>query len=208
MAADRNGPGPQDNAMGTGAPGPDGGRQSGRDHDPGVQGGGTTGTTGFGNSATGRPGFAREGQTEEPQRVEPSPEDKARGVKEEHAVSILSGQNSAARDAGLPGSAGSGSSREGDAGSGSTVGGPATIGPDVGRGTVGGTRGQGVGGTVPAPDPIADSPARGAGVPNNRLPDDAGGQGRAGMNEDGREGGKLPEDRAAAAKSLDSGGTS
>ncbi len=190
-------PGPRASGMGTGGPGPERGpifqghvdmaKAMGGDS-AGVGGGPQGGTVPEGSGAD-------TSGTTPAKRIEPSAEDKARGVEEQHVVNVA-GDPRIARDAALPGSAGEGSRVVGAAGSGSTTevpGGLPSNATGASEGMVGGSAGLGVGGPTPGTSPIADAGARGAGARDTRT----------------REGGAMAEkDKAAEMGGQGSGGMS
>lgn len=131
---------------------------------------GSTGTTGYGSGATGHPAEATGGEAPAKDRaIEPSPEDRARGVVSQRSVSVL-GASTAARDARAAGGGFADSGAVGASGSGSTSDVPGGRGwaeddvPGSGGGTVGGTSGIGAGGPVPSGDPFGAQRGRGGGA--------------------------------------------
>lgn len=125
--------------------------------------------TGYGSSATGHPSGATAGDV--PGREVPvPPEDRARGVTEEHIVSTVQGAPAAREARGLGTGAGV-SEMFARHGSGSTTNVPGgTPGSAPGTGDVGGPFASGVGGPgAPTDSPIAESGVRGAGARSERT---------------------------------------
>lgn len=192
-----NNPGPRESGMGTGGPGPDRGPIfQGHVDMAKAMGGGDAGVGGGPQGGTVPDGTGADTSGTTPaKRIEPSAEDKAKGVEEQHLVNVA-GDPRIARDAALPGSSGEGSRAVGQAGSGSTTevpGGLASHAAGATEGTVGGSAGLGVGGPTPGISPIADAGARGAGARDTRTREggamaekdkgaEMGGQGSGGMS--------------------------
>lgn len=166
-------PGPRASGMGTGGPGPDRGPVFQGHVDLGkAMGGGDAGVAeGPGGGKVPEGTGADTSGTTPAKRIEPSAQDRAEGVEEQHVANVA-GDPRIARDAALPGSAGEGSGAVGRAGSGSTTdvpGGLASNAAGASEGTVGGSSGLGVGGPTPGTTPVADAGARGAGVRDTRT---------------------------------------
>lgn len=176
--------GPRDSAMGTGRPAPERGPvfQGHVDLGRTVVGGEPAGVGGTGPGLRGTPGAGGSGPEgkaadaaaggeapAEDRAIEPSPEDRARGVVSQRSVSVL-GASTAARDARAAGGGFADSGAVGASGSGSTSDVPGGRGgaeddvPGSGGGTVGGTSGIGAGGPVPSGDPFGAQGGRSGGA--------------------------------------------